>query len=302
VPFPRKLLAADEEVIVEAYPNWSVLARPITATLLVIAACVTVIVIWASAPIAVLYIAAVIACVMLGWLGSKVVSWRARLLVITTTRVVYRWGVVHRTGREIPLDRVQDVTYHQTLPERLVGAGSLIIESAGRNGEEPFPDIRHPAEMQSLINQLMSERSGGEPGGGFGHPGPHGGGSGGGRPAPAGGGFGQPGPATREQHEVRPTRRRRDDRLPPWTTPEVAARYSRPPEPDTEEVSPVGGWSAAGQADGGPGAASGPGDAGGRLVGQDLAERLRELERMHESGAVTDADFNRRRREMLGLD
>jgi hypothetical protein len=56
---------------------------------------------------------------------------------------------------------VQDVTYSQSILERLVGAGSLTIESAGSHGGEPFPDIRHPESVQSLINRLIAQPGGG---------------------------------------------------------------------------------------------------------------------------------------------
>ncbi|MHB1988956.1 MAG: SHOCT domain-containing protein [Acidimicrobiales bacterium] len=154
--FPTRLLAPGEEVVSETHPSWSVLARPILLVLAVIAACVGVVVSWGSAPSAVGYGLAAASGLATIWLVGQMFSWRSRLLVVTTRRVIYRWGIVQRTGREIPLERVQDVTYHQTLMGRLTRAGSLTIESAGTGGREPFPSVRHPAEMQSLINQLIS--------------------------------------------------------------------------------------------------------------------------------------------------
>jgi hypothetical protein len=77
--------------------------------------------------------------------------------VVTSQRIIYRTGVVRRTGREIPIGRVQDVTYHQTVVERIVRAGSLTVESAGRHGQDPFPDISRPAQVQSLINRVVAQ-------------------------------------------------------------------------------------------------------------------------------------------------
>jgi uncharacterized membrane protein YdbT with pleckstrin-like domain len=71
--------------------------------------------------------------------------------------VIYRHGVVTRKSREIPLESIQDVSYSQTIFERMVAAGSLTIESAGREGQEPFPDVAHPAKLQSTINQLIDQ-------------------------------------------------------------------------------------------------------------------------------------------------
>jgi membrane protein YdbS with pleckstrin-like domain len=256
VSFPRKLLAPGEEIVVESFPNWSVLARPITLTIFTIAACVAILVYWTSAPIWLLYLFGIVAALAFCWLAGKVIAWRSRLLVITTNRVIYRWGIVRRTGREIPLERVQDVTYHQTLLERLVGAGSLTIESAGATGQEPFPDIRHPAEMQSLINRLVAgdrepyrqaAKAGREP-----------------IPAPA---------------------RAPEPRLPQPQQP--------PPPTPTQQVDVTPVFPPAG----GPATSPMAAAPGGRL-----GEQLRDLERLHELGVITDDEFDRKRRELLGLD
>jgi len=156
MPFPRKLLAPGEEVVSEANPHWSLLVPRIFLALVVEAACVAVAVLWRSAPLFVGWVLLGIGLLALVAVAAKLLSWRSTDLVITTRRVVYRTGVLHRLGREIPLGRIQDVTYHQTLLERVLGAGSLTIESAGEAGREPFPDIRRPAQVQSLINQLIT--------------------------------------------------------------------------------------------------------------------------------------------------
>lgn len=155
--FPRKLLAPGEEIVLETHPNWSILVPRVSLFVLVVAGCVAVVVEWKSAPLWVGYALLGVAALFLLWVLGKVVTWRSTSLVLTNLRVVYRTGVVRRLGREIPLDRVQDVTYVQSIVERLVGAGSLTIQSAGAGGDEPFPDIRHPALVQSLINRLISQ-------------------------------------------------------------------------------------------------------------------------------------------------
>jgi membrane protein YdbS with pleckstrin-like domain len=251
VPFPRKLLSPGEEVVVEALPNWSVLARPIALVLAAVTGSVVLLVAWTSAPRWVAYALGIVCLAALGWLATRVAVWRSRLLVITTRRVIYRWGILRRTGREIPLDRVQDVTYHQSLLERLVGAGSLTIESAGASGQEPFPDVRHPAEMQSLVNQLVS---------GDWRP-PR-------RSSPVA-----------SQPAVHPSPTPGEPVTPPYGAPTATASAVTSPAPPAAPAAPT--------SDGTPGGA--------------LGDQLRELERLHELGVITDAEFDRKRRELLGL-
>jgi uncharacterized membrane protein YdbT with pleckstrin-like domain len=70
---------------------------------------------------------------------------------VTTDRLIFRSGVLSKSGREIPLDRVNDISFHQSLFERMIGAGDLMIESAGERGQEAFTDIPKPARVQNVI-------------------------------------------------------------------------------------------------------------------------------------------------------
>jgi membrane protein YdbS with pleckstrin-like domain len=159
--FPTKLLAPGEEVYLDSLPNWSLLFWPAVLTLAVLAGCIALSVLWSSAPTYMAWVLLGCGLVALGHFGLRYLAWRTTSFVVTSQRIVYRTGVLRRTGREIPIGRVQDVTYHQTIVERIVRAGSLSVESAGRHGQDPFPDISRPAEVQSLINRVVAQSGGG---------------------------------------------------------------------------------------------------------------------------------------------
>jgi uncharacterized membrane protein YdbT with pleckstrin-like domain len=157
VAYPRKLLNAGEEVVLETRPNWSLLVGPFLLGVVVLAALVAIVVLTGSRAA---WVNGVLAAVLLAdivYVLSRYVVWRATLLVVTTNRVIYRTGVMTRRGREIPIDRVQDVSFRQSLFERMVGAGELTVESAGEHGQEPFPDVAHPERVQSTIQRLLDQ-------------------------------------------------------------------------------------------------------------------------------------------------
>ena len=154
--FSRRLLAPGEEIVLEAHPNWSILAPRAAALVVCVAASLAIARQWTGAPLWFGFVLLGIVGLVLLFAVAKVISWRSTSLVLTNMRVVYRTGVLRRLGREIPLGRVQNVTYTQSIFERLVGAGSLTIESAGTGGQEPFPDIARPAVVQSMINRLIA--------------------------------------------------------------------------------------------------------------------------------------------------
>jgi membrane protein YdbS with pleckstrin-like domain len=89
------------------------------------------------------------------WAVWHFVQWWFIRCTVSNYRVVWRRGVLSRTGVEIPLDRVSNVNFHQSLIERLFGAGDLIIESSGQDGQSKFSDIRHPDEVQLVIHRQI---------------------------------------------------------------------------------------------------------------------------------------------------
>ena len=87
--------------------------------------------------------------------GRRVLRWLTTHLVLTTERLIFRSGVVAKFGREIPLERINDVTFSQSVFERLIGIGDLVIESAGEHGQSTFSDIRDPEAVQLQIYRQM---------------------------------------------------------------------------------------------------------------------------------------------------
>jgi hypothetical protein len=69
-----------------------------------------------------------------------------------------RKGVLRRSVREILLDRLTDITYNQTLLDRIMGCGDILLESPGRDSPETFPDLPHPVRIQNEIYRLINQR------------------------------------------------------------------------------------------------------------------------------------------------
>jgi uncharacterized membrane protein YdbT with pleckstrin-like domain len=153
VPFPRKLLNDDEEIVLDLRPHWWSLAGPSLALALSLAVAIAVAVRtdagWARIPFLVLVL------VVLVWFLARVARWATTNLVVTTDRLIVRTGVVAKRGREMPLERLNDITVTQTLFKRVLGAGDLVIESAGERGQETFLGCPHPGRVQNEIYRQM---------------------------------------------------------------------------------------------------------------------------------------------------
>jgi len=155
--FPAKLLNPGEVVAVDLRPHWKFLTAPAAAV--VVSALGSLFALGDGLPRwARLALAGVVAASVL-WLAGRWARWRATSLVVTNQRLVARKGVLARSGREVPLDRLSDVSYRQSVLDRLVGCGDVLVESPGRDSPEVFFDLPRPQEAQRLISQLLWQRS-----------------------------------------------------------------------------------------------------------------------------------------------
>ncbi len=96
---------------------------------------------------------------VLGWWAIRFAKWKNTNFVVTSDRVVFRTGVLSKKGIEIPLERINTVTFSQSIFERLIGAGDLGIESASRDGSERFNDVRKPSAVQNEIYRQMERNN-----------------------------------------------------------------------------------------------------------------------------------------------
>lgn len=159
MPLPARSLGEGEAVVVDVRAHGWALARPITLAAAVVAGAgfaasvhVPLAVAWALVGLVTLAVVNLLA---------RYARWRARWLMVTTERVILQRGVLARRGREIPLSQISDVSYRQRLLERLVRAGELRIESAGRDSAEVFAGVPRPAAVEREITRLLAERRAG---------------------------------------------------------------------------------------------------------------------------------------------
>lgn len=159
--YPEKILADDEKVVAHLHPHWITL---VPATLWFIAICAAAGAGIAFAPdrgngrLVVIIIIVVVGVVLLSWLTfTPWIEWRTTHYVFTTHRVLIRKGVLHHVGRDIALQRINDVGFSQTLWDRIVKAGTLTIESAGENGQQSLHNIPRSDSMQQTLNRLIEE-------------------------------------------------------------------------------------------------------------------------------------------------
>lgn len=141
----------------EFRPHWQFLVLPIVFFFFAVVAIVVALVQLDGAARWVLILGALAVWIVLS--VKRVADWLTTLYVITNERVVYRAGVFARSGIEIPLESITNVAFSQSLVERFIRSGDLVIESAGETGQSRYADIPDPEELQSLIYQQREART-----------------------------------------------------------------------------------------------------------------------------------------------
>ena len=158
MPFPRRLLNDGEVVVIDLRPHWWLLAGPAALLALSLAVAVTVsIVVPGVAHDPVLIVTLVVVLAMLGRFIRRYARWGTTNMVLTTERLVVRTGVFAKAGREIPLERIEDITYRQSLFERMIGAGDLVVESGGERGRQVLRMVPRPVRVQQAIHKQVAQ-------------------------------------------------------------------------------------------------------------------------------------------------
>jgi uncharacterized membrane protein YdbT with pleckstrin-like domain len=153
-------LTGNEQPVLLLHPHWKVLVRPVLIAVLVIAAALVAEVLIPSGSAAGaerLVVAAVAILVLMLWLMVPVLRWRLTTYELTSKRLRIRDGIITRRGRDIPLTRVNDVSFAQGPLDRLLRCGRLVVESAGEHGQIVLTEIPHVERVQATLFQLVEE-------------------------------------------------------------------------------------------------------------------------------------------------
>jgi membrane protein YdbS with pleckstrin-like domain len=161
VAYPEDLLSEGEKVVIHKHPHWKMLLLPYIVLIVTLAVGIWlgILVQDASDPWQLIGTIAigVIGLVLIVWLFLvPFVRWRTTHFIVTTDRVMAREGVIKRTGIDIPLSRISSVRFEHGLIDRIVGCGTLIVESSSQEPLE-FDDIPQVEKVHSFIYRQVND-------------------------------------------------------------------------------------------------------------------------------------------------
>jgi len=139
--YPTRLLSEGERIDLELRPHWKALVVPVIVLLLTCGVAGFLLTV-APSPSKTSGEAS--------WIAIGVVA-----LAVILYCTVRPW--LHWLGRDLPLEKINDVSFrHDSLLDRMLGCGTLVVESAGEHGQVLLNDIPRVEETQREISTLIS--------------------------------------------------------------------------------------------------------------------------------------------------
>lgn len=169
MPIADRHLAEDESLVYVTRQHWTTLVNEFLALCVIAVATVVLAVLlptdedWGRyTTFGVLAVAAIFACYF--WL-IPLLQWRSTMYILTTKRLYKRSGFLSKSGRSIPLARVNDVSFRANLWERVMRYGTLSVQSASEQGMMTLRHVPDPeglkAEIYRAVDALASGTDGG---------------------------------------------------------------------------------------------------------------------------------------------
>jgi len=157
--YPQRLLTDDETILDELRPHWRVLLAPVFWVILTSGSVIAAFQANDPPSWVIPTVSLLSALFLLGLAVPPFLRRHFTLYVLTSERIVVRSGILTRSGSEIPLESITNVLFSQSIFERLLGYGDVLLESAGESGQSRLRDVPDPEVFQSRIYGAREQRS-----------------------------------------------------------------------------------------------------------------------------------------------
>lgn len=163
---PAKLLGADEHVVLHMRTHGKALILPALALVL----CGALIGVGLALipmdlrPVGQYFIVALGVILILWWSVAPFLRWLTRTYTVTNRRLITRWGILNKIGKDLPLIRINDVSYERSLLDRMLGCGTLNIQTAADAGPIVLDDVPDVERVHVVMTELLFGTGGHESG------------------------------------------------------------------------------------------------------------------------------------------
>jgi uncharacterized membrane protein YdbT with pleckstrin-like domain len=139
-------LKKDEKLILLTKPHWFTMIVPF----FVLVAGIVIGVVIGSYGLLILLVVG-------GYFFFKMVERRNNIWAVTNLRVIDEFGVFSNNSKESPLDKINNVSYNQTLMGKVFGFGNVQIQTAAEVGSTVYTAVTHPGKLKDSITRMQEE-------------------------------------------------------------------------------------------------------------------------------------------------
>jgi len=153
VGYVERHLLPNERVLYRTRLHWVLFARPVAATALATALVVGV---GAAGRVEWLWHASLaVLAAGAAWTFARYVELMTSEFAVTSTRLIFKVGLVARYTTELLLAKVESIGVQQTLPGRLLNYGDLVVTGTG-GAREVFRRVRDPLGFRNQVQQAST--------------------------------------------------------------------------------------------------------------------------------------------------
>ena len=151
--YPEKLLAPGETIAFELKPHWRALIWP--TFVLVIEVFIATWAFFAFSSTIFRWIVVAVGVVILLWqVAFPFLTWLTTQYVFTSRRIIVRRGLLTKQGRDMPLSKVNNVSFEVSVLGRVLNYGTLEVESASDDGDLIINDVPNVEDIQRKVYEL----------------------------------------------------------------------------------------------------------------------------------------------------
>ena len=147
----RTKLKPNEKLILVLNRHWVVLLKPAFFSLLFV---IATFVAFGYSPKAgnYLLLITIIPFLFLFW---KILVRHFDIWAVTNFRVIDEFGVLSRNSKESPLDKINNISFNQSLMGRIFGYGSVEIQTAAEMGATTYHLITSPKLLKDTVTEYQ---------------------------------------------------------------------------------------------------------------------------------------------------
>ena len=147
----RTPLRKDEQIIFETHKHWYVLVLPLLFSLFLIS--LSFYLYTKLSPLYWWYFTIPFIAVL--YFVFKYYSWKFDLWEVTNYRVIDEFGVFSINSKESPIDKINNVSYQQSLLGRIMGFGDVQIQTAAEMGETSYTNISRQQQLKEALSNAQ---------------------------------------------------------------------------------------------------------------------------------------------------